>query len=363
MANRVQELTGVEQTGRFGMGATDLGTMRKMANGEIISVFGDTFDGRRVGEGAWRSPVGLIGNLDASGKMVWDRAAGKNPNWAEQFWDYPHNNPEFSTVLPSDIVVLPDGAIILHVMVNKGLGNVVWTELWVSRDNGVTWQHLGPKFDAHQDGGMRQMWTMEYDPKDGYVYIMSSGFQRDKGLILYRVNWERMNDPAAYEPWHWDGRRWLWGRQGQPASVIWGGRAGEMSLRIVSGTYTLTIFDAGAAHIATWMLPQGPTTDMRYVKKMIHAVNGAWHRDGQGNICSQLYGGYVVPGSELNRNDKFQVCISQWNTQDNFPYRSLLYRGRVDGPVGANPQPSKVEGVKADITGLLGGLRNKIAEL
>jgi hypothetical protein len=39
-------------------------------------------------------------------------------------------------------------ALYLHAMVNRGFGNVVWTELWRSDDSGVTWHHLGAKFPA-----------------------------------------------------------------------------------------------------------------------------------------------------------------------------------------------------------------------
>jgi hypothetical protein len=44
----------------------DLGASVIAPNGTLVSVFGDTFSGNRVGEGDWRSPVILIGTGDAS---------------------------------------------------------------------------------------------------------------------------------------------------------------------------------------------------------------------------------------------------------------------------------------------------------
>jgi len=36
---------------------------------------------------------------------------------------------------------------------------------------------------------------------DGYVYVFSTGFQRDKGLLLQRVPADRLADPAGWEGW------------------------------------------------------------------------------------------------------------------------------------------------------------------
>ncbi|WP_293782757.1 DUF4185 domain-containing protein [uncultured Aeromicrobium sp.] len=336
MAIRTRTLTGPAETGAWGCGATDLGILRDLGNGRVLAVFGDTFDGDRVGVGAWRSPVGLRGTIGGDGLPVFDQAAGTDPRWARQFWDYPHNNPTFSTVLPSDVVRLPDGALVLHVMVNKGLGNVVWTELWRSTDNGTTWGHAGFTMDAGWDGGKRQLWTMEYNPADGYVYVMSTGFQRDKGIILWRSRWDRMWQLGEWQPWTFKNGRWQWGQVGDVPGEIVGGKWGELNLRIVDGTWCLTGFDAAAGQIVTHVLRDGPTSDFRYMPRVVHAQNGPWEADGLLNICAQPYGGYVVPGSRLGVDGGFKVVVSQWNTHasaagpEGWPYRCLGYSGRVN---------------------------------
>ena len=66
---------------------------------------------------------------------------------------------------------------------------MIWTGIWTSADNGLTWQEMGAKatFPASLYNGYAQLWSWDYNPDDGWVYIVSTGFQRDKGIILRRV--------------------------------------------------------------------------------------------------------------------------------------------------------------------------------
>src|ERR1700726_905535 len=54
---KLADLTGPNITERWGVTCTDLGASVLAPNGKLVSVFGDTFSGRRVGQGDWRSPV------------------------------------------------------------------------------------------------------------------------------------------------------------------------------------------------------------------------------------------------------------------------------------------------------------------
>ena len=336
MAWRGRPLTGPVETGYWGVGATDLGICREITpGGEILTVFGDTFSGGRVGEGDWRSPCGLIGTKGPDGHPVYNRAASPDPNYARQFWAYPHNNPTFSTVLPTDVVRLPDGALILHVMVvgHGGLANTRWTELWRSTDNGRTWGHLGLKFGADWDAGRRRMWTMELGD-DGFVYIMSTGW-RDRGIIMYRVHWTGMNNFSNYQPWRWTSAQgWHWGVDGQPAGEILPGKWGELNLRKVSGKWVLTGFNATNGRVETRVVEK-PWSNLHTAPVTTIVRPAAWTQDGQGDLCAQPYGGYVVPGSVLGVTNGFKVAVSQWNTDDSpagprgWPYRVMGYTGTV----------------------------------
>ena len=46
-------------------------------------------------------------------------------------------------------------------------------------------------FPASLYNGYAQLWSWDYNPDDGWVYIVSTGFQRDKGIILRRVRPDR----------------------------------------------------------------------------------------------------------------------------------------------------------------------------
>jgi hypothetical protein len=169
---KLADITGPGITDRWGVTSTDLGASILAPNGKLVSVFGDTFSGAKVGQGEWRSPVILIGTGDARQHIVYERAGGDDPNWARQLWDYIHDDANtgwkrggISTVLPSDLLRIDD-AMYLHVMVNHEFPNVIWTEIWKSDDNGLSWRHMGDKakFPADLHGGHAQCWSWDYDP-------------------------------------------------------------------------------------------------------------------------------------------------------------------------------------------------------
>lgn len=331
----VKAVTGPGLTDRFGMAATDLGVMARTPSGRILAVFGDTFTGPAVGDGDWRAPVALFSdtkNLDEG--IVWSEAAGSDPGYARQLWDYPHDNPVFSTVLPSDVLTVGD-SMYLHVMVNQGLGNVVWTEIWRSVDDGRTWQHTGAKFDAGLHGGLAQLWTWDV-AEDGWVYVMSTGFQRDAPLILRRVPTGRVADPAAYEGWGWRDGVWAWGNE--PTPVLEGdgaaGKFGELCLRRIDGVWVLVNFDSSDVDgydIDVRVFPN--ITDNLYDVHVSTPIRGAaWGQEGD-DAVAQLYGPSIVPGSRPGGG--FHILLSQWNTEVGWPYRVLQFKI----PVVAGPEP------------------------
>ena len=89
---KVKDLTGPGITDRFGAACTDLGASVRAPDGHLVSVFGDTFSGHRVGVGDWRSPVILIGSGDATHPIVYHRAAGTKARYAQQLWRYKHTH-------------------------------------------------------------------------------------------------------------------------------------------------------------------------------------------------------------------------------------------------------------------------------
>ena len=296
---KVADLTGPGLTTRFRMEATDLGIPTRTPDGRMLFVFGDSFEQARVGGGWWRSPTALHSTTTDLGSGVqWSGAVGGEA--AQQLWDYEHDNPVFTTVLPSDVITLGD-SMYLHAMVNNGLGNVVWTEIWRSDDSGATWVHTGAEFapDLHQ--GLFQLLTWAAGD-DGYVYVCSTSFDRSRPIILHRVPAEAIADPTAYEPWgHRDGV-WAWGNHSDPEGAFV--RCAHDHRR----QWVLTWFNAGIDGI----IMDTPTSDL-YAAHRRTLVHGRW---GERTIPRGTPTA-VVPGSTLSD----LLTVSRWNGPRVMQYR------------------------------------------
>lgn len=318
---KIADLTGPGLTTRFRMDATDLGIPVYTPDGRMIFIFGDTFEEPIVGGGWWRSPVALYSTTtDLNAGVTWSGAVGGDA--AEQLWDYEHDNPEFSTVLPSDVITIGD-TMYLHVMVNKGLGNVIRTEIWRSDDSGATWHHTGAEFPPDLHGGMFQLFTWAQGD-DGYLYVYSTGFQRDKPIILHRVPEQGLTDLAAYEPWGYRDGAWGWGN---PPTPVLEGRFGELSLRPIDGKWVLTWFNEGDYRI-DGIVMDTPTSDLATAHRQTLIWGGEWGNEDDAHVA-QLYGGYIIPGSTL---DELHLSVSQWNTDEDWPYRVMQHRIRGFAP-------------------------------
>lgn len=336
LEGKVVDITGPGITDRWGVTCTDLGASVLAPNGALVSVFGDTFSGRRVGEGDWRSPVVLIGRGDADHEIVYERAGGSDPNFARQLWHYEHDSAAdgwrrggISTVIPSDLLTVGN-SMYLHAIVNRGLGTVLWTEIWRSDDNGVTWRQLGEdaKFGAGLHGGHAQCWSWDHEPGPGggWVYVAATGFQRDKGIILMRVRPADIGVRSRYQSWGFTDGGWQWGSR---ATVITppGERWGELSLRrLAPDTWILGGFLA-SEYALGYRVVDSPVADMHTTEIQKPVTGCAWHaEDHDTNQVAQLYGGYVLPGSRLDVAGGVGLVVSQWHTTDGWPYRAMQFK-------------------------------------
>ncbi|MEV0623392.1 DUF4185 domain-containing protein, partial [Nonomuraea sp. NPDC050404] len=317
---KVADLTGPGLTDRYRMQATDLGVPARTPDGRMLFVFGDTFEQAKVGGGWWRSPVALYSaTTDLNGGVRWSGAVGGAA--AQQLWPYEHNNPVFSTVLPSDVITI-GGTMYLHAMVNQGLHNVVWSEIWRSNDSGATWVNTGARFERGFGKGLFQLLSWALDP-DGYVYVYSTSFTRTNPIVLHRVRKERITEPAAYEPWGYDGTTWRWGLGPDP---ILNGAFGELCLRPIDGKWILTWFNAGDYRI-DGIIMDHPTSNLHTALRRTLLWGGQWGSEDDAHVA-QLYGGYIIPGSTLN---DLHLAVSQWNTSTGWPYRVMQHRIRGFG--------------------------------
>lgn len=317
---KIADLTGPGSTTRFRMEATDLGIPVRTPDGRMLFVFGDSFEHAWVGGGWWRSPTALYSTTtDLNAGVEWSGAVGGEA--AHQLWHYDHDNPVFTTVLPSDVITI-GGTMYLHAMVNNGLGNVVWTEIWRSDDSGATWVHTGAHFDPGLHGGLFQLLSWG-EGDDGYVYVYSTSFTRSRPIILHRVPSAAIADPAAYEPWGYRDGAWGWGN---PPTPILEGAFGELCLRPLGGKWVLTWFNAGDYRI-DGIIMDTPTSNLYTAHRRTLVRGGAWGHEDDSHVA-QLYGGYIIPGSTL---DELHLTVSQWNTEQGWPYRVMQHRVRGFG--------------------------------
>jgi Domain of unknown function (DUF4185) len=334
---KVVDLTGPGRTDRWGVRCTDLGASVIAPNGKLVSVFGDTFSGHKVGRGDWRSPVVLIGTGDADHEIVYERAGGDDPNYARQLWHYIHDDAAtgwtrggISTVLPSDLLRVED-SIYLHAIVNRGFPNVAWTEIWRSDDNGIAWSHMGEdaRFPADLHGGYAQCWSWDYEPDDGWVYVAATGFQRDKGIILMRVHPEHIGHRWRYTSWGYADGHWAWGEVATPITPD-GEKWGELTFRrMAQGKWILGGFVA-SEYALGYRVVDSPVANMHSTALQTPVRGTAWNGENHsGNKVAQLYGGYVLPGSRFDVEGGIGLLVSQWRTDVGWPYRVMQFKAAL----------------------------------
>ena len=345
LIGKVADVTGPRLTERWGVTSTDLGASVVAPNGKLVSVFGDTFSGRTVGQGDWRSPVALIGTGDANHEVVYERAAGEDPEYARQLWQYVHDDAAtgwtrggISTVIPSDLLTV-GRSMYLHAIVNRGFGTVIWTEIWTSEDSGVSWRHMGEDatFPADLYGGHAQCWSWDYEPDDGWVYVVATGFQRDKGIILMRVRPEDIGRRSEYASWGFASGRWAWG---QPAAPITpdGEKWGELTFRrMARGKWVLGGFLA-SKYALGYRVIESPVANMHTAELQLPIIGSSWDdEDHANNRVAQLYGGYVLPGSRFDIQGGFGLMVSQWHTATGWPYRAMQFKAALRDTTKTHP--------------------------
>ena len=291
----------------------------------------------------------LIGTGDADHEIVYERAGGADPDYARQLWHYIHDTSSgwtrggISTVIPSDLLRVGD-SIYLHAIVNRGFGNVIWTEIWRSDDSGISWTHMGPdaKFPADLHDGYAQCWSWDYDPDDGWVYVVATGFQRDKGIILMRVRPENIGHRSRYVSWGFTNQRWGWGEQGDADHP----RGGEVGRAHVS--------PYGARQMDTRRIPgvqvRAGVPGRRLTRRQ-HAYDADPDTGGRVGVAAenhlenqvaQLYGGYVLPGSRFDIEGGVGLVVSQWNTADGWPYRAMQFKAALRDTTKTVPPPDPI---------------------
>jgi hypothetical protein len=327
----VKPITGRGITTKVGMEAADLGIPRWDAQrGANAVMFGDNFTNWGM-TGEWQSPSIVMYDNDYTVLGIPTVGGIASEGNRRQLWDYPHNNPEYSTILPCDFIKV--GAWwYVACMVTAGLGNELRTVFWRST-NLVEWVKTEPYVALHHRGDHPGNTMLTFDRIGDYIYTFgTNGLRRDSGIWMWRS--EAAGFPANwFEPWGWDGTRWGWGVPNEKTPIL-GGRYGELCFRYIQGNSVLSFFDEGE-YRQTALTVVNPTDDWHHANRCDYAHGGNF---------PQLYGGYITPGSRLDEHNGMEFLVSQWNTNGgNDPYHVVLFEDtlKAKGPlVDTPPEPT-----------------------
>jgi hypothetical protein len=185
------------------------------------------------------------------------------------------------------------------------------------------------KFPANLHDGYAQCWSWDYEPDDGWVYVVATGFQRDKGIILMRVRPEHIGRRSKYVPWGFTDGHWAWGEAATPITPE-GEKWGELTFRrMAQGTWILGGFLA-SKYALGYRVVDSPVANMHSTELQMPLVGSAWTAENHSeNKVAQLYGGYVLPGSRFDIKGGFGLVVSQWHTAGGWPYRAMQFKAAL----------------------------------
>jgi hypothetical protein len=170
---------------------------------------------------------------------------------------------------------------------------------------------------------------------------VSTGFQRDKGIILRRVRPGDIGDGGKYSGWGWDGNQWGWDNTPTPITPpteTWG----ELTLRrLDSGTWILGGF-LSSQYALGYRTIDSPTANLYQAAIQTPLVGCSWDaQDLANNQVAQLYGGYVLPGSTLDAPGGVGLVVSQWDTATGWPYRAMQFKVTLTDTTKAAATPPR----------------------
>ena len=109
----------------------------------------------------------------------------------------------------------------------------------------------------------------------------------------------------------------------QPPAETWG----ELTLRrLDTGTWILGGF-LSSGYALGYRTIDSPTANLYEAEVQTPLVGTTWDaQDLANNQVAQLYGGYVLPGSQLDTQGGVGLVVSQWDTATGWPYRTMQFK-------------------------------------
>ncbi|MDL9938517.1 DUF4185 domain-containing protein [Gordonia sp. ABSL1-1] len=319
----VATLTGKGSTSRtdkrWQVMGTDLGIMWESAPGQVAIVFGDTFGKGFKPPGAnggdWRSNVlGFSRDRDLSDGLSIDTMVQDSRCHAVQILDSRHIDFYEMTTIPTSGFTVGNRQYLSYMSVRRwSVVPGVWLTnhggLAYSDDGGSTWTR-DPYARWDNMFGTSQFQVASMVRRGDHVYMFGTPNSRVGSVGLARVPATEVLNKTAYQYWR-DGK-WVPARDGNVASVLFAGPAGELSVR----------FDESAQR---WQMTYLDVLRNSIVMRTARDPQGLWSEPtdlvrSQGQNA-QLYGGFMHPWSTP---DDLYFTMSTWAQ-----YNVTLMRARL----------------------------------
>ncbi|QLL08040.1 DUF4185 domain-containing protein [Mycobacterium vicinigordonae] len=324
-----------------GIGAADLGEVVQLPNGSYVAVFGDCFGGDRVGSAPHYPSAAVPVKFDEHGRPEFG-APLTGPRGSRNPLFVPPRRARGFNTLPSGSVALGDRTYMLVVGTHELKPDGGSWLVKVTDDPARGWKPVRGSWRPGDYAAGGQSQISGYQADDGYVYVVADSFDRTRPVTLYRTDPRRFTDRSAWRPYvkSSDGRTG-WGRPGQAPVAISVTNFGELSFRQVDGAAVLAGFNVrngpdGAVEI--WVA-DSPTGIFQHGTMTVLMQQSDPHGS---NFVPQNYGGYILPGSTL---DRMNIFASQWNTRADehgiplgAPYNTQLVVANL-GQRSLNSQP------------------------
>jgi Domain of unknown function (DUF4185) len=293
-----------------GIGAADLGEVVQLTDGSHVAVFGDAFGGDRVGAGPHYPSVAVPVTFDDVGHPQFG-APLTGPKGSRNPLFIPPRRARGTNTLPAGSI-RTDGRTYMLVVGTNALrpeGGSWLVEVTDDPSNG--WKPVKGSWRPGDYANAGQSQLSGYQGKDGTVYIVADAFDRRRGVTLYRADPDAVADRSRWQPYVQlsDGGTG-WGAPGKHAVTLSANHFGELCFREVDGAVVLSGFNVRSGPDGAVEIRVADRPTEIFSKGTLTVVMQQSDPNAP-NFVAQNYGGYIVPGSTL---DRMNIFASQWNT-------------------------------------------------
>lgn len=313
--------------------ATDLGIMWDKGNGEIFTLFGDTYgqgwggNGAGPGDADWRSNVLAISqDTNLADGLTFSTMIQDTAGHAKELLASKKIRFDEETVIPTAGVTVGSRHYIHYMSVNHwgapGKWYTNYSGIAYSDDNGQNWtKHPTAKWMNNTAAWDNKFQMAAFVKDSGFVYMYATPNGRFGNVYLARVPENAILNIGDYR--YWDGSGWVTDQaSAQPVSI---GAAGELS--VVYNTYferylmTYLNEDRGSIVMRDAPTPTGPWSGEKVL-----ATSSEY---------PGLYGSFIHPWT--NNGTDLYFIMSQWEPYNTFLMKASLNSDMLGDNIVSDP--------------------------